>query len=142
MAQVNLNITENYTVKYINKGHKVKSTNCLPQVIDVDKNSKIKLSVYNEKNAFITILKKSLYGFVEIFLICFPTYQTSFYKKFIFKVVDEKTNITISKKKLYGTAEYKVYHIDYLIDFISVLCILLILAFIVYLAIIFHWFEK
>lgn len=142
MAKVNLNITGNYTIKYINEGHKVKSTDCFPQVIDVDKNSKIRLSIYNEKNVFLTILKKSLYGFIEIFLICFPSYETSFYKKYIFIVIDEETNITISKKKLYGLDNYKKYHIDFLINLISFICMILILAFIVYLAIIFHWFEK
>jgi hypothetical protein len=142
MAKVNLNITGNYTIKYINGGHKVKSTDCFPQVIDVDKNSKIRLSIYNEKNVFLTILKKSLYGFIEIFLICFPSYETSIYKKYNFIVVDEETTITISKKKLYGLDNYKKYHIDFLIDFISFICMILILAFIVYLAIIFHWFEK
>lgn len=60
MAKVNLNITGNYTIKYINGGHKVKSTDCFPQVINVDKNSKIRLTIYNEKNVFLTILK-SLY---------------------------------------------------------------------------------
>lgn len=142
MAKVNLNITGNYTIKYINGGHKVKSTDCFPQVINVDKNSKIRLTIYNEKNVFLTILKKSLYGFIEIFLICFPSYEASIYKKYIFIVVDEETNITISKKKLYGLDNYKKYHIDFLIDLISYICMILILAFIVYLAIIFHWFEK
>ena len=142
MAKVDLNINGNYTVKYINNGCKVKSTYHFPQVIDVDNNSKIKLSIYDEKNVFLTILKKSLCGFVEIFLICYPSYERSFYKKFNFKVVDDKTNITINKKKLYGIEKFKEYHIDYLIDFISFLGILLILAIVLYLAIILHWFGQ
>ena len=142
MAKINLNITGNYIVKYVKNGQKMKIINHAPQIIDADKKTIIKLSVYEEKNVFTTILKKSLYGFTEIFLICIPSISTAYYKKYYFEVNNDETDIYLSDNKLKGIEKYKTFHIDYLIDFISFIGIVLILALVIYIAIKTHWFEE
>ena len=142
MAKINLNITGNYTVKYVKNGKKIKIINNVPQIIDADKKTIIKLSVYEEKNVFTTILKNSLYGFTKIFLICNPSIITAYYKKYYFEVINDETNIDLSGNKLKGIEKYKDFHIDYLIDFISFIGIFLILGLVIYIAIKTHWFEE
>lgn len=142
MAKINLNITGNYTVKYVKNGQKIRIINHVPQIIDADKKTIIKLSVYEEKNVFTTILKNSLYGFTKIFLICIPSINTAHYKKYYFKVINDETEIDLSDNKLKGIEKYKTFHIDYLIDFISFIGIFIILGLVIYIAIKTHWFEQ
>lgn len=142
MKKVNLNIIGNYTVKYSYKGEKIKENYHLPQEIEVDEDSSIQISIYENKNIFLTILKHALYGFVEIFLINYPDLKKAYFKKYFIKISNEYLDINQVGKKLTGVNKYKTLHIDYLIDFLSFILMLFILSLVVYFAIINHWFEQ
>ena len=143
MARLSFNLDGYYSIKYYcNKKIKREKING-PTTIEADNNSKVTLSIYDEDSVLKTIIKNAFLGFIMIFLICIPSFNKMYYKKYFFACGKEDLNIILENDKIQiNNVKFKTMHMDYLFDILSVLFMFIILGLIIYLAIIFHWFEN